>query len=119
MTAATTTTNTDTNWTPPTERTPMPPLATELLLRRFYAEGITPGMAYRAFTSAQIALVERDQEEARRTSLIPEEDWCDWLREGSYLPSGIRVRFAQNLDRELTPVVHELFDWACAQWQNQ
>jgi len=89
-------------------------LETEVLLRRFYAEGITPGMALKAMQQAQEELVNE-----MRVACLPAEDWPEWLIAGDFLPSGIRQRFAAKLDRELTNTMHQLFDWAVHQWANQ
>lgn len=86
----------------------------EVLLRRFYAEGVTPGMALKAMQQAQEELVN----EMRTTEFgdIPQDEWPQWLIDGDFLPSGIRQRFAAKLDRELTNTMHQLFDWAVHQW---
>jgi hypothetical protein len=79
--------------------------------QRWYAAGITPGMACRAFEKALTRLVT-----AERTARIERgeflADWPEWLITGEYLPAGIRAEFARILELDVERQdTHELFDW--------
>lgn len=83
--------------------------------KRWYAAGITPGMAFHAFHEAQDMLVNEERiEHVERGEFMA--DWPMWLRSGDYLPAGIRAEFARilglDIEREDT---HELFDWVVEQ----
>lgn len=89
-----------------------------VLLRRMYAEGLTPSFVRAAFTRAREATNEEWKQGVRALHpgvpdeelFTPQDDWG--------LCPGIRKRFAEELGgRELTQQVHYYFDWACAQWQ--
>ena len=83
--------------------------------KRWYAEGLTPGMAFRAFEKARNRLVtaERTARIERGEFII---DWPEWLVTGDYLPAGIRAEFARILGLDIEREdVHQLFDWVVEQ----
>ena len=83
--------------------------------KRWYAEGLTPGMAFRAFHEAQDMLVTLERiERVERGEFMA--DWPMWLLSGDYLPAGIRAEFARILGLDIEREdVHQLFDWVVEQ----